>query len=199
MPEVIPFLLYVIVPIPLTLTAIQILFIDLGFEMFASLSYAWEPSECPELLMQLQPRQPVTEESIEKKRRLALQKQKNGMLPPPPPDVDSEEYFDEFKVPGRFRRYYYEIQCMFYSQYWIDLFYNYNGEVLVDAEVLIWSFVEAGLIECSGALITFFSVLYFKWNVDPGTAVSAQGAGGYFMPHSPDLTLADGSILVFKI
>ena len=44
-PEVVPYLLYVVVPIPLALTAIQIIAIDLGFELIAALSFAWEGPE----------------------------------------------------------------------------------------------------------------------------------------------------------
>jgi sodium/potassium-transporting ATPase subunit alpha len=191
-----------VVPIPLALTAIQILFIDLGFEILVALSFAWEPAESLEGLMKLQPRQPVTDETIQKRRRQVLSKQKAGILPPPEnPDNGGGDYDEEFKVPSRFRRYMHEIKSMFYTQYWIDLFFNNYGEVLVDSEVLVWAFVEAGIIECVGALVTFYAVLHVGFGLDIATAVSAQNAGGYFMPHSPDLTLSDGSILVifFKI
>ena len=59
MPEVLPLLLYVLVPIPPCLTSIQILAVDLGFEIFNSLSFAFEPPEDEELLMRLPPRRPV--------------------------------------------------------------------------------------------------------------------------------------------
>lgn len=52
-PEVIPNLLYVIVPIPLPLSAILILAIDLGFELIAALSFAWDPPETKEGLMKV--------------------------------------------------------------------------------------------------------------------------------------------------
>lgn len=45
-PEIVPFMLSVIVPIPVTLNAMQLLVIDLGFELFAALSYAFEPGIC---------------------------------------------------------------------------------------------------------------------------------------------------------
>ncbi|KAJ3091009.1 hypothetical protein HK102_001963 [Quaeritorhiza haematococci] len=63
-PEVIPYLLFVLVPIPLALTAIQVLVVDLGFELFTTLSFAWEPSESSELMMKMPPRKPVTAESV---------------------------------------------------------------------------------------------------------------------------------------
>lgn len=52
-PEVIPNLLYVIIPIPLPLSAILILAIDLGFELIAALSFAWDPPETKEGLMKV--------------------------------------------------------------------------------------------------------------------------------------------------
>jgi sodium/potassium-transporting ATPase subunit alpha len=52
-PEVIPNLLYVIVPIPLPLSAILILAIDLGFELIAALSFAWDPPETKGGLMRV--------------------------------------------------------------------------------------------------------------------------------------------------
>ncbi|KAJ3248993.1 hypothetical protein HDU78_008379 [Chytriomyces hyalinus] len=65
MSEVFPYLANVVIPIPLALTAIQILVVDLGFELFITLSFAWEPPEDPEALLRLGPRQPVTLESIQ--------------------------------------------------------------------------------------------------------------------------------------
>ncbi|KAJ3103143.1 hypothetical protein HDU97_010351 [Phlyctochytrium planicorne] len=64
MPEIFPYLLFVVVPLPLALTAVQILMVDLGFELFITLSFAWEPAEDPQGLMWLGPRKPVTEESF---------------------------------------------------------------------------------------------------------------------------------------
>ena len=125
-----------------------------------------------------------------------LQRQQAGMLPPPPTATDDEVAEEEWVVPSRFRRYKNELRMMMTKQYWIDLFFNHEGEVLVDTEVLLWSYLEAGVIECAGALTTFFAVLYVGFGIDPATAASAQSAGGFFMPHSPNLTLADGSILV---
>ncbi|RKO84592.1 E1-E2 ATPase-domain-containing protein, partial [Blyttiomyces helicus] len=73
-PEVVPYLLYVCVPIPLALTAIQILMIDLGFELAAALSFAWEPPETVGGLMKMAPRKPVTPEGTERLRRKLIEK-----------------------------------------------------------------------------------------------------------------------------
>ncbi|KAJ2362017.1 hypothetical protein IW150_007106, partial [Coemansia sp. RSA 2607] len=67
-PEVVPQILYIIVPLPAMITSIMILVIDLGFEVLAALTYAWEPAESPTGLMKLPPRKPVTVRSIMQKR-----------------------------------------------------------------------------------------------------------------------------------
>ncbi|KAJ2749216.1 hypothetical protein IWQ56_007276, partial [Coemansia nantahalensis] len=79
-PEVIPQILYIIVPLPTILTAIMILVIDLGFELMCALTYAWEPPESSTGLMKLQPRRPVTPRSIAQLRARRLRH------PPPPVD-----------------------------------------------------------------------------------------------------------------
>ncbi|KAJ1567292.1 hypothetical protein HK405_006463 [Cladochytrium tenue] len=211
-PEVVPYLLYVVLPIPLALTAIQILVIDLGFELFAALSYAWEPAESPEGLMARPPRKPVTDESVRALRRRLIDRQAIGLLPPSPTsrdrradggrggDDDDEADPEAWVVPARFRRYARELRLMARPRYWFDLIAaRGEGEVLVDSEVLCWSYLEAGVIECVGALVTFFAVLSWGFGIDARTAVDAQAAGVYFMPHSPNLTLADGSVLTGEL
>jgi sodium/potassium-transporting ATPase subunit alpha len=44
MPEVMPQVLYVVIPVPPPLSAILVLVIDLGFELFVALGFAWD---CP--------------------------------------------------------------------------------------------------------------------------------------------------------
>jgi sodium/potassium-transporting ATPase subunit alpha len=56
MPEVMANLLYVVVPLPLPLSAILIIFVDLGFEMGIALSYAWEVPESKTGLMKVLPK-----------------------------------------------------------------------------------------------------------------------------------------------
>lgn len=73
MPEVIGNLVYIVVPLPLPINPIQIILVDLGFELFIALSYAWEISESPQSLMTRLPRKPVSQKSIE---RIAALKQR---------------------------------------------------------------------------------------------------------------------------
>jgi sodium/potassium-transporting ATPase subunit alpha len=51
--EIMPYLLYVVVPLPLPITPTQILTIDLGFELLVTLSFAWEPAEDENLMMSM--------------------------------------------------------------------------------------------------------------------------------------------------
>jgi len=167
-PEVIPNLLYVIVPIPLPLSAILILVIDLGFELMAALSYAWDPPETEEGLMKLPPRKPVTPETCNIFRARALRNtgalldEEGGVMTP-----------DKTK----FQQFLYNIRQLFTKQYWLDKFENTGGEVLVDGPLLSWAYLEIGMIESVGALTAFFIILW-KRGVSPRDAhIMQQGSG----------------------
>jgi sodium/potassium-transporting ATPase subunit alpha len=69
-------LLFIAVPLPLPLSAILILLSDLGFEMFMSLSYAWDTSENRTGLMKLPPRKPVSEDSKARLKRITAEEAK---------------------------------------------------------------------------------------------------------------------------
>ncbi|KAG1087574.1 hypothetical protein G6F42_020557 [Rhizopus arrhizus] len=88
MPEVIPNLLYVIVPLPLPLSAILILVIDLGFELFAALTFAWDKPESEGGLMKMPPRKPVNPDSIDRHRRTLYRRQRYIEY-----DSEGEEYW----------------------------------------------------------------------------------------------------------
>ncbi|OAQ58015.1 aminophospholipid-transporting P-type ATPase [Pochonia chlamydosporia 170] len=169
-PEVIPNLLYVIVPIPLPLSAILILVIDLGFELIAALSFAWDPPETEEGLMKLPPRKPVTPETCNIFRRRALRQ--------------TRSHFDEeagvvISPEGqtRMRKHIYNVSQLFTKEYWVDKFENTGAEVLVDGPLLSWSYLEIGLVEAVGALTAFFVVMYRR-GISPRDAhVMQKGAG----------------------
>jgi sodium/potassium-transporting ATPase subunit alpha len=152
-PEVIPQILYVLVPIPVGLNALQILVIDLGFELLAALSFAFEPPES-DSLMQLPPRKPVNSESIEFLRSKSdfdsqfLLKKKDEEV--------SEE--PELERPLVFRE---RLARLMSREYWSTwMWAGEQGEVLVDSRLLSWSYIEGGLIQYLGAQITFFFVMY---------------------------------------
>ncbi|KXN70598.1 hypothetical protein CONCODRAFT_170603 [Conidiobolus coronatus NRRL 28638] len=149
MPEVIPQLLYILVPFPLPLSAILILVIDLGFELFAALSYAWDKPETATGLMKMKPRKPVTPASIERLRRI-----KSRELPP---KIDVET--GETIPPTRFERYRHTWSRMVTWTYWKEKWEPNESEVMVDLDLLSYSFLEMGMIEALICHIAFFWVL----------------------------------------
>ncbi|KAI1320092.1 hypothetical protein EDD11_002064 [Mortierella claussenii] len=164
MPEVIPNLLYVIASIPLPISAILILVIDLGFELFISLTFAWDKPESQSGLMKLPPRKPVTPASIERRRRLATRALPSRL------DAESGQ---EIK-PTRMARLHHDFKALFTALYWREKFEPTEEEILVDAGLLSWAYLEVGIIETIGALVTFFVVLYKEGGLTPAAAVQMQ-------------------------
>ncbi|PLW24468.1 hypothetical protein PCANC_26441, partial [Puccinia coronata f. sp. avenae] len=111
-PEVIPQLLYVIVPIPLPLSAILILVIDLGFELFAALSFAWDCPESSEVLMTTMPRNPRT--------------RTNQM------DVEAGNEKTQSRVGKAVHNVVDTVKKPFSKWWWDDLLEKSDGEALVD-------------------------------------------------------------------
>ncbi|RKP13278.1 hypothetical protein BJ684DRAFT_10301 [Piptocephalis cylindrospora] len=186
-PEVIPNLLYILVPIPLPLSAILILVIDLGFELFAALTYAWEVPESPEGLMRLPPRKPVTVESV-----MALRERKaRGPARRVDPESGSE------RQASRWNRITFAVRERFRARWWKELWRGAGtGEELVDLPLLSWAYLEIGVIELIGALLTFFIVLAHH-GITPEIAKKMQGdeSSQYFRDDSPMYNLPDGRTL----
>jgi len=169
-PEVIPNLLYVIVPIPLPLSAILILVIDLGFELFAALSFAWDPPETPDGLMKLPPRKPVTMETANIFRRRQLRRTQSRFDEEAGVVVTNENQ-------GKVQRFMYGLRLMFTREYWADKFEDTGAEVLVDGPLLSWAYLEIGVIEAVGALVSFFVVLQRR-GISPYDAHVMQKGNG---------------------
>jgi len=171
-PEVIPNLLYVIVPIPLPLSAILILVIDLGFELIAALSFAWDPPETEEGLMKLPPRKPVTPKTCNMFRARALRRNRARV------DEESGAVIPaHLEHETRFHKYLHHGREFFSKQYWVDMFENSGGEVLVDGPLLSWAYLEIGMIEAVGALTAFFVVMARR-GVSPYDAHVMQKGNG---------------------
>ncbi|KAI9297875.1 calcium ATPase [Neoconidiobolus thromboides FSU 785] len=152
LPEVIPQLLYIIVPIPLLLNPLQILSIDLGFELCLALTFAWDKPESKTGLMKLPPRKPVTEASVERFRRIKAAE----IQPTIDPETGNE------KQPSGLKKFFHSVSRIFSKQYWTDLFENNEDETVVDLNLISWAFFEAGVIEVFGAAITSFFVLSYR-------------------------------------
>lgn len=180
-------LLYIIVPLPIPLNSMLILVTDLGFELFNALSYAWDPPESKTGLMKLPPRKPVTYASIERLRR----KEAEAAVHAPPVDPESGvaaplSFGAKLRSVGR------KIKAPFTRKFWRDMFEETDEEVLVDRDVLSWAYLEAGMIETIGCLLTYFVAMYYFKRVTPYDAYKYAEhweTGG-------DIQLADGAILV---
>ncbi|GBC10190.1 hypothetical protein RclHR1_09410003 [Rhizophagus clarus] len=149
-PEVVVSLLFVVVPVPLPLTPILILVTDLGFELFLALTFAWDPPESKRGLMKIPPRKPVTGRSIDRVRRIALNRT--------PTVRDSE---GRVIPPSKFSILLHNIKKPFTASWWTELFESTDEELLVDGNLLSWSYLEIGVIEAIGALVAYFVVLNY--------------------------------------
>ncbi|KAJ3080309.1 hypothetical protein HK102_003144, partial [Quaeritorhiza haematococci] len=166
LPEVIPFILFVVVPIPLALGPLQILAVDLGFELLAALSYAFEPPESKTGLMKLPPRKPVTRESVARLRAREAARVAAGL---PAGESDPERASTAQASLGR--KIMHTLRRPFTAHFWSERFERPEGEVLVDGGVLMWAYIEAGIIQFIGCLTTFFIVLWAGGNpYDEGRA-----------------------------
>jgi len=191
-PEVIPNLLYVVVPLPLPLSAILILVIDLGFEVMVALSFAWDKPETSLGLMKLQPRKPVTPLSIDRFRRRALRK---AAL------IKYDEESGSEIHPTRLIKIKSALSHFFSKQFWVEAFEKNDGEVLVDGPLLSWAYLEIGMIEAIGVMVSFFLVLH-SHNITPADAVQLQKGNSnglqYLTPNAPDFITSSGYTLNAK-
>lgn len=137
---------------------------DLGFELFAALSFAWDLPESSETLMRLLPRKPVNDRSILSRKRKALRRTKTITRDPETLDIIPERWWKK-----TLRR----LKKPFTRQFWEDVWEQSDDETLVDTYVpcclrspfptfstndaiysrnlLSYSYLEAGIIETVSA------------------------------------------------
>ncbi|RXW15573.1 hypothetical protein EST38_g10279 [Candolleomyces aberdarensis] len=184
-PEVIPQLLYVVVPVPLPLSAILILVTDLGFELLIALSFAWDVPETADGLMRLKPRKPVTERSIHSRKRKGLRRLRTLAHDPETGEVIQ---------PSRISRAFTTLRKPFTRVFWEDLLEPTDDETLVDAKLLSYAYLEVGMIETIGCLVGYF-VVFYRNGFSPSDLQRAQKLGMYFKKDSPDFVNYAGRIL----
>jgi sodium/potassium-transporting ATPase subunit alpha len=163
LPEVFSGLLYVVVPLPLPITALQLIFIDLGFEMFVALSYAWDPPESRRGLMNAPPRQQVNEQTIRMirlKRQLREELERGRPIP-----MDSCTVFS--RMLNLLKNLWFDVRKVFKRSFWKLHFHNSYGEELVDANVFSYAYLEIGMLEAVGAFLCFFSTMYYVYGMTP--------------------------------
>ena len=251
MAEILPYFLYVVVPIPLPITPTQILAVDLGFELLMTLSFAWEPAEDEHILLSIPPRRQVTLQSSraahERLKNTASSSQFNlassrvnlssgvgagrgggggpsDLIKLSKLSPNGRRAYEEStellnassndniqkdfqnlnnRLHSRYANYLNEAKELadkkFWANYikeWRDMAWNTTGERLVDGEVLIWSYIEAGLMEVAACLCTYFAIFWFQFGVSGEIIQQSQKAGLYWKPHSPDLRINENSVLV---
>lgn len=130
-PEVLPFVLNVVVPLPLFLGTLQILVIDLGFELSSALSFAWEKPESIQGLMNIPPRKPVTEETTRNFKKRA-KKVEDALVST---EVDPESGMP--KAPSTSQVYRHKFSRFFTLDHWKLMFERPDGEVLVVSALII--------------------------------------------------------------
>ncbi|KAJ3129116.1 hypothetical protein HK100_008807 [Physocladia obscura] len=171
MPEVWANLFYIAVPMPLPLSSILILVVDLGFELFIALSYAYDISENPDGLMKLPPRMPVNPESIKRLyRRRAADRVEYGLDP-----EAAEEQEHEIGKWTKFRR---GVRKLFTKRYWTELFEKNDSDILIDGDVLSYAYVEAGTLETLGCLTCYFFAMWYHYRITPHEAVQHGSTWG---------------------
>ncbi|TPX40659.1 hypothetical protein SeLEV6574_g06497 [Synchytrium endobioticum] len=158
MPEVFANLMFLLVPLPLPLSSVLILVVDLGFELFVALAYAFDPPESKNGLMKLPPRKPVTPESTVRLRRDEARKLRHQ-------GEDGVEVNPGFVA--HTTHWIKSWSRLLTADYWAELFEEKDEEVLVDMNLLSWSYLEAGSIQTIGCFVSFFVVQYYYFGVTP--------------------------------
>lgn len=196
MPEVMANLLYVVVPLPLPLSAILIIFVDLGFEMGIALSYAWEVPESKTGLMKVLPRKPVNAASIQALRiRNELESHLSGHSDPYSDDNSSNSvsvpsnWFQQKATAWR-----HTFTNIFTKDWWKLKFTKAPGETLVDANVLISAYLEFGIIESIGCMTCYFFAMWYQWGIT--LPMQKQYALSGFVLGAPDIRVNNGTMLV---
>ncbi|KAF9533592.1 aminophospholipid-transporting P-type ATPase [Crepidotus variabilis] len=187
-PEVVPQLLYVVVPIPLPISAILILVIDLGFELLIALSFAWDKPETSDGLMRLKPRKPVTANSIQSRKRRALLRSKT---------LHRDTETGDVIAPSKISAFADKLKTPFRRSFWEGVMEPTEDETLVDGKLLSYAYLEIGMIEMLACVLSYF-VVFYKNGFSPADLRTAQkqpGGVAYFTKSSPDFTNTRGEVI----
>ncbi|KAF9277973.1 hypothetical protein BGZ74_003211, partial [Mortierella antarctica] len=112
----------------------------------------------------LPPRKPVTPASIERHRRLAARALSSV--------IDAE--FGKETKPSWVALFRHEFKSMLTAVYWSERFEHTEDEILVDAGLLSWAYLEVGIIKTIGGLVTYFTVFYREGGITPAKSVQMQ-------------------------
>lgn len=147
--EVAPLLLSVLVPLPHPLGSLLVLFFDLCFELFVSISYVWEyKEESKEALMRQTPRISVPR-SPEALKCICLSK-----------DTLKSRIKIPFRSGGKAPS------------------YKVQKRSLADIQLLSWSYAFAGIVEACGCAAAYFLAAYTAHGVKPSDLANLTDAWG---------------------
>eukprot|EP00475_Leptophrys_vorax_P005425 TRINITY_DN13281_c0_g3_i2.p1 TRINITY_DN13281_c0_g3~~TRINITY_DN13281_c0_g3_i2.p1 ORF type:complete len:620 (-),score=194.27 TRINITY_DN13281_c0_g3_i2:53-1783(-) len=148
-PEIWPFLLFIAGGLPVALSSLLILFIDLGTELLPAISLSFEPPEKD--IMAVPPRKIVTADDV-------------GFI------ISPEEAVDMARVPSFIIQ---TAEVPYAPKKWWEFWKddvdedkdlkakrkkNKAGEKLVDVPLLFWSYLQAGLLEAIAGFCSFFII-----------------------------------------
>lgn len=114
--------------------------------------------------MRLAPRRPVTATTIQSLKTKALRRTKTRVIDPETND---------FVKPSFIGRTIASLKAPFTRHWWADRFEKVEGEVLVDGNLLSYSYLEAGVIEMIGALTGYFVVFNSEGFTPKGKSMSS--------------------------
>ncbi|KAJ3197341.1 hypothetical protein HDU67_003765, partial [Dinochytrium kinnereticum] len=169
MPEVFANLLYIAVPLPLPMQTVQILVVDLGFELLMALTYAYDPAENKDGLMKLPPRKPVNPMSVDRnERRKELDREEHKRYKPLLKDGEEAGNKDEDEANfeeslTRFQKMDRGIRRFFNGKRWAMSMEKSDEETLVDKDLLSYSYLEAGTLQTIGCFAAYFFAFYYHW------------------------------------
>lgn len=189
MPEVVSTLIFIIFMIPTPLGSMLILICDLGTELLPAIAFSYEPPE--EDLMLVPPRKVLTTPQAAKQLSSPTSignNDQNRMTDVIVIDIPNEDNTKSTK----------NSLVQVIKKWWSKYFeQKITGEVLVDNEMLLWCFLQGGLIESVACIAGY--LLTFAWYHVP---IGKLAYSPYFTKSSPTLLLTNGSIvwiLFFKL
>lgn len=192
-PEVVAFVLFISLGIPTPLNVFYALLIDLGSELLPGLSFAFEPPEGN--LMLIGPRKiilidddddEVDDGFADKFENISLDNERcnsngnsigngigigNSNSNVIGGDIESQSHKKRRK------------KKEFFSK-------NYKGKVLVDSSMIIWSYLQVGIIQSLGCIGAY--LITFSWYDIPFSSLISSNQT-YFKADSPPFPVGDGT------
>lgn len=200
MPEVLAFLIFIIFAIPAPISSILVLMIDLGTELGPAISYAYELPEGD--LMLVPPRKALVQAKKPKEKKksgkkhwwnqkkaepevdLEAAESPSGMQITPEPILSQRPIKEEIKEKGKVK--------VLWRRFTDNFRIKGTGEMLVDFDLVFWSYCQAGIIETIGCLASYLVVLWANHAPFDNLYKSALT---YWQVDAPPLELSNGTIV----